>query len=65
MNDDQAVNAPASDPREGQRSSDNAHGCTRKRQPADLTDWTTRMCEGMVRMATDEAERLKVARRLF
>lgn len=30
-----------------------------------LEDWTRQVCEGMVRMATDEAERLKVARRLF
>lgn len=34
-------------------------------QVANLDDWVRRMCEGMVRMATDEAERLKVARRLF
>lgn len=30
-----------------------------------LEDWVCRMREGMGRMATDEAERLKVARRLF
>lgn len=34
-------------------------------QASGLKAWTDRMREGMGRMATDEAERLKVARRLF
>lgn len=49
-----------SDPRVG-------HSCPDIEQPQadDLAAWTTRMREGMARMANDEAERLKVARRLF
>ena len=36
-----------------------------KPQRDDLAAWTNRMREGIGRMANDEAERLKVARRLF
>lgn len=55
------------EPETGQARSDNAHSSadTEQNDPADLAVWTLRIREGMGRMANDEAERLKVARRLF
>lgn len=56
-----------SDPKMGQTSLDSAHNSTDIEKPKrdDLAAWTDRMREGMARMANDEAERVKVARRLF
>lgn len=58
------------DPGVDHSSSDNAHGGAEieqqhSNQANDLAAWTERVREGMGRMANDEAERLKVSRRLF